>query len=258
MSAVCPLYEHNNMFYVSYAAFLLDSKPQNPVFSIDLQQVIENDKAVEKAHEIALAKINSSKQDQNNEEEEEEDEEEEQNTNDQFNFQQYHNRRRLSDPIINYSDIEVSDYTLNALRTIDTLKEEEEEELIQNRRKSRLIEALTLSSTSASSVCILDKDLEFKPPKSQVPKVIIQTVDYITKHALNTVGIFRTGGSHKRVKQVCFEFPFVEYYPVSNLLTPINFKLNSESISVFVIAYNLEFVASLTQSSLFMFDSGQR
>ena len=178
----------------------IDTKPQNPVFSIDLQQVIENDKAVEKAHEIALAKINSSNQNQEDPEEkaEQQNGNNEQNTDDHFNFQQ----RRLSDPIINYSDIEVSDYTLNTLRTIDTLKEEEEEELLQNRRKSRLIEALTLSSTSASSVCILDKDLEFKPPKSQVPKVITQTVEYITKHALNTVGIFRTGGSHKRVKQV--------------------------------------------------------
>lgn len=181
-----------------------DSKPQNPVFSIDLYQVIENDKAVEKAHEIALAKINSSISKDDDEEEEAEKMNKTFDDDDDI-FESYNRRnsqRRLSDPLIDYRDIEVSDYTLSALRTIDTLKEEDEDEILQNRRKSRLIEALTLSSTSASSVCILDKDLEFPPPKPQIPKVITQTINFIMKNALTTVGIFRTGGSHKRVKQV--------------------------------------------------------
>ena len=191
-----------------------DSKPQNPVFSIDLYQVIENDKAVEKAHEIALAKINSSIS--------KEDDEDNETNNKTFDdedeiFQSYNRRnsqRRLSDPVIDYRDVEVSDYTLGALRTIDTLKEEDEDEILQNRRKSRLIEALTLSSTSASSVCILDKDLEFPPPKPQIPKVITQTIDFIMRNALTTVGIFRTGGSHKRVKQVTIVMSFFRKYNI--------------------------------------------
>lgn len=187
-----------------------ETKPQNPVFSIDIYQVIENDKAVDKAHEIALAKINSSINRDDGEALENDSRKTDEALLDEEVFQSYHHRRdsqrRLSDPLqtSDYRDIEVSDYTLSALRTIDTLTEEEEDDIYPNRRKSRLIEALTLSSTSASSVCILDKDLEFPLSKPQIPKVITMTVDFIMRNALTTVGIFRTGGSHKRVKQVGF------------------------------------------------------
>ncbi|XP_057313021.1 rho GTPase-activating protein 6-like [Hydractinia symbiolongicarpus] len=191
------------------------AKPTNPVFCIELFQVIENDKAVEKAHQAVMEKL-----DMVGEEIEEEGEEEvkgldlkqDELNNDLPNSGMF--ERRNSDPILfsnrgslfntktEGDDAEVSNYMLNALRTIDTLKEEDEEEIAISKRKSRLIEALTLSSTSASSMCILDREIEFKAPAPQVPKVITQTVDYITKYALNTIGIFRTGGSKKRVRQM--------------------------------------------------------
>ena len=182
-----------------------DAKPQNPVFSIDLSQVIENDKAVEKAHQIALEKLNNSSINQGDAEDADKTTISSENDDDLLDTYRKNSQRRMSDPTVpnDTSDSELLDFSLAGLRTIDTLKEEDEEDLIPlNRRKSRLIEALTLSSTSASSVCILDKELEFQPPKPQVPKVILRAVEYINAHALTTVGIFRTGGSHKRVKQV--------------------------------------------------------
>ena len=99
-----------------------------------------------------------------------------------------------------------NEYMINALRTFDTLKEEDEEESSYTKRKSRLIEALQLSSVTATSVCILDKETEFSPPQPKVPNVLVQAVDFISKNALNTVGIFRTGGSKKRVRQVKLHF----------------------------------------------------
>lgn len=99
-----------------------------------------------------------------------------------------------------------NEYMINALRTFDTLKEEDEEESSYNKRKSRLIEALQLSSVTATSVCILDKETEFSPPQPEVPNVLVQAADFILKNALNTVGIFRTGGSKKRVRQVKLHF----------------------------------------------------
>lgn len=130
--------------------------------------------------------------------------------------------RRNSDPAVfsrtysfstrkEYDNRKIPEYMMNAYRlTIDTLKEEDEEDTSNTRRRSRLIEALTLSSTTASSTCILDKEVEFTPPLPQIPKVILQTVDYITNYGLNTAGIFRTGGSKKRVRQViCFASNFI-------------------------------------------------
>ncbi|XP_066916859.1 rho GTPase-activating protein 6-like [Clytia hemisphaerica] len=186
------------------------AKPQNPVFSIDLSQVIENDKAVEKAHQIALEKINNSSINHGDVEDVvDKATVSSENDDDLLDTYRKNSHRRMSDPTVpnDGSDSELLDFSLSGLRTIDTLKEEDEEDLVPlNRRKSRLIEALTLSSTSASSVCILDKELEFQPPKPQVPKVILRAVEYINAHALTTVGIFRTGGSHKRVKQMKANF----------------------------------------------------
>lgn len=120
--------------------------------------------------------------------------------------------RRSSDPFVKVNSVSSLDneyladpsneYMINALRTFDTLKEEDEEESSCNKRKSRLIEALQLSSVTATSVCILDKETEFSTPEPKVPNVLVQAVDFISKNALNTVGIFRTGGSKKRVRQV--------------------------------------------------------
>ena len=178
-------------------------------------QVIENDKAVSKAHEAVMAKLDALEEDINLTEEK-------QNCDLQNDFPDNTTLfdRRNSDPVLerfsfNFGtktdgcdDLDSSDYMLNALRTIGTLKEEDEEDTMSNKRKSRLIEALTLSSTSASSMCILDRETEFKPPSPQVPKIMIHTVDFITKYALNTIGIFRTGGSKKRVRQVRLFFSY--------------------------------------------------
>lgn len=198
--------------------------------------MIENDKAVNKAHEIALEKLGAINENENtvtkfdqlvNQNDE----------NGDFN-NKYSNLpdcedsnsiassstsyldRRNSDPTIldrnlsfsnttEYDDKEMPHYMRNLyIRKIDTLKEEDEEDLSYPRRRSRLIEALTLSSTSASSTCVLNKESEFTPSSPQVPKVMIQTAEYITKYALNTAGIFRTGGSKKRVNKVTKILPY--------------------------------------------------
>lgn len=69
-------------------------------------------------------------------------------------------------------------------------------------RRSRLLDALTLSSSSASYVSIIDRDDELKPPGPQVPKIVMLLIDYIEQHALKVLGIFRTGGLRKRVRHV--------------------------------------------------------
>ena len=71
-------------------------------------------------------------------------------------------------------------------------------------RRSRLLDALTLSSSSASYVSILDRDDELKPPGPQVPKIVLTLIEYIEQHALTVLGIFRTGGLRKRVRHVSF------------------------------------------------------
>ena len=160
---------------------------------MDLHQVIENDKLIEKAQKDAMQKLD--KCDQIGDVSE---------TIDKIIDQ---SEKRSNDSADGFdhvfsSEDQNEDYHLNFFRTICTLQEEDEEEWGSNKRKSRLIEALALSSTSASSLCILDKETEFKELPLQIPKVILQTTEFITKYALNTVGIFRTGGSKKRVTQV--------------------------------------------------------
>ncbi|XP_065670599.1 uncharacterized protein LOC100215916 [Hydra vulgaris] len=165
-------------------------RPFNPVFSVDLNQVIENDKLIEKAQKEAMQKLDKN---------EELGENFETNDKDQLNKDSI-TRTKVCEEAFTTEDHE--DYNLNYFRTICTLQEEDEDEWSTNKRKSRLIEALALSSTSASSLCILDKEIEFKQLPLQIPKVILQTTEFITKFALNTVGIFRTGGSKKRVTQM--------------------------------------------------------
>ena len=208
------------------------------MFAISLVQVIENDKAAEKAHKSRLSNTASEEEQEipNNSEEvntvqdqvdsttnidqehlnefnEEECKPQEENKKLSQSVELLTTSRRLSEPNFELSR-SISDQSmmgldepdnsrvLDFIRTIDCVKEEDEDETRSQKRKSRLIEALTLSSTSASSLCILDRETEFKPPKPQVPIIVQQTVDYINTYALNTVGIFRTGGSKKRVRQV--------------------------------------------------------
>lgn len=182
------------------------SRPRNPLFNVELAHSMENEKETAKSHKEQMAKLDVLVEDDNDAFEK--------GTLEQINndINLYNNRRsrRNSDPLVKFSsslnsdedDME-SDFILNNLRTFDTLKEEDEDDHPSNKRKSRLIEALQLSSISASSVCILDKDREFKTEPLKLPKVLVQSADFICTYALNTVGIFRTGGSKKRVRQVC-------------------------------------------------------
>eukprot|EP00794_Sanderia_malayensis_P007407 gene7407-8227_t len=71
-----------------------------------------------------------------------------------------------------------------------------------NHRRSRLLDALTLSSTSASYISIIDRDDELKPAPPQVPKIVQTLIKYIEEHGLNLLGIFRTGGLRKRVRHM--------------------------------------------------------
>lgn len=71
-----------------------------------------------------------------------------------------------------------------------------------NNRRSRLLDALTLSSSSASYVSIIDRGDELKPPGPQVPRIVMLLIEYIEQHGLDVLGIFRTGGLRKRVRHV--------------------------------------------------------
>ncbi|XP_065058410.1 uncharacterized protein LOC135686151 [Rhopilema esculentum] len=71
-----------------------------------------------------------------------------------------------------------------------------------NHRRSRLLDALTLSSSSASYISIIDRDDELKPPGPQVPKIVLILIEYIEQHGLSVLGIFRTGGLRKRVRHM--------------------------------------------------------
>ena len=55
-------------------------------------------------------------------------------------------------------------------------------------------------------MCVLDRDEEFKPWTSQVPKVMQCATDFILKHGLHTAHIFRKEGSKARVKKVKVRF----------------------------------------------------
>ena len=113
--------------------------------------------------------------------------------------------RRSSDPILSlYTSLtndEKHDTNIDNI-IIDSSHNAMQDADAGHQRVSRLIEALCLSSTSASSVCVLDRDSEFKSATPQVPKVMMHTADFINKYALNCVHIFRNEGSKARVKKV--------------------------------------------------------
>lgn len=72
--------------------------------------------------------------------------------------------------------------------------------------KSRLIDALTLLSSSASASCLMDKQSSLHPPLPQVPPIVLQAVEHLQLHGLHVLGIFRVGGSKKRMKQMRDQF----------------------------------------------------
>ncbi|XP_073252348.1 rho GTPase-activating protein 6-like isoform X3 [Porites lutea] len=76
--------------------------------------------------------------------------------------------------------------------------------------KSRLIDALTLLSSSASASCLMDKQSALSPPTPQVPPIVLQAVEHLQLHGLHVLGIFRVGGSKKRMKQMRDQFDLGE------------------------------------------------
>jgi len=70
--------------------------------------------------------------------------------------------------------------------------------------QSQLLQALSLSVTRTDNRSQLKKEKAslLPPTMSQAPYVVQKCCDYITKHGLDVVGIFRIAGSKKRVKQV--------------------------------------------------------
>lgn len=48
--------------------------------------------------------------------------------------------------------------------------------------KSRLIDALTLLSSSASASCLMDKQSALRPPTPQVPPIVLQAVEHLQLH----------------------------------------------------------------------------
>lgn len=48
--------------------------------------------------------------------------------------------------------------------------------------KSRLIDALTLLSSSASASCLMDKQSALSPPTPQVPPIVLQAVEHLQLH----------------------------------------------------------------------------
>ena len=48
--------------------------------------------------------------------------------------------------------------------------------------KSRLIDALTLLSSSASASCLMDKQSVLSPPTPQVPPIVLQAVEHLQLH----------------------------------------------------------------------------
>ena len=87
-----------------------------------------------------------------------------------------------------------------------------------NHRRSRLLDALTLSSSSASYISIIDRDDELKPPGPQVPKIVLILIEYIEQHGLSVLGIFRTGGLRKRVRHVSFIHLFFQHTCQSKII----------------------------------------
>ena len=103
--------------------------------------------------------------------------------------------------------------------------------------KSKLLDALTLSSTSASASCLMEKPELPLPSPPKVPSYVVQSIKYLEKHGmfnvnmqmgifnnrdrarsfknlifcfvlhtgLHALGIFRVAGSKKRLKQVIYQ-----------------------------------------------------
>lgn len=55
--------------------------------------------------------------------------------------------------------------------------------------KSRLIEALTLLSSSASASCLMDKQSAFNPSQPQVPSIVLQAIEHLQSYGMVTQSV---------------------------------------------------------------------
>ncbi|XP_068701575.1 rho GTPase-activating protein 6-like isoform X2 [Montipora foliosa] len=72
--------------------------------------------------------------------------------------------------------------------------------------KSRLIDALTLLSSSASASYLVDRQSALSSHSPQVPPIVLQAIEHLKSNGLHVLGIFRVGGSKKRLKQMRDQF----------------------------------------------------
>ncbi|KAM7450627.1 Rho GTPase-activating protein 6 [Porites harrisoni] len=63
---------------------------------------------------------------------------------------------------------------------------------------------------SLSASCLMDKQSALSPPTPQVPPIVLQAVEHLQLHGLHVLGIFRVGGSKKRMKQMRDQFDLGE------------------------------------------------
>lgn len=72
--------------------------------------------------------------------------------------------------------------------------------------KSWIIDALTLLSSSAPATYLMDRQSALNPPLPHVPPIVLQAIEYLRSNGLHVLGIFRVGGSKKRMKQMRDQF----------------------------------------------------
>lgn len=53
--------------------------------------------------------------------------------------------------------------------------------------KSRLIDALTLLSSSAPATCLMDKRSALNPPLPHVPPIVLQAIEYLRSNGMNSL-----------------------------------------------------------------------
>ena len=195
---------------------LADSKEQRTHFGIPISQVIANDAEVEEVNSRCDARSDTASTGRRSFVRQEEISKED---NDEFNLPEDDSERRNSLPDSYVPFVRSNSFDFGEEEGLDLLKSEgiqqcqEGASTIMRResqrrrqtntyRRSRLLDALTLSSSSASYISIIDRDDELKPPGPQVPKIVMLLIEYIEQHGLRVLGIFRTGGLRKRVRHV--------------------------------------------------------
>ena len=195
--------------------FFLDSREQRTHFGIPLSQVIANDAELEEVSSRSDSRSDTASTGRRSIVRQEEISKED---GDEISVNDEDLARRNSlpnsyAPFLRSNSFNLEEEEFDLLNS-DTLQQcQERTSTIQRResqrrrqantyRRSRLLDALTLSSSSASYISIIDRDDELKPPGPQVPKIVHILIEYIEQHGLTVLGIFRTGGLRKRVRHV--------------------------------------------------------